>query len=55
MQTVYEMINDVQGYLQVKLVFEIDFEKIEKYGVKKLQRGGGHHYTPLGTQRVKEY
>ena len=29
MQTVYEMKDDVWGYLLVKLVFEIDFEKIE--------------------------
>ena len=35
------MNNDVKGYLQVKLVFEIDFEKIEKYDVEKpiFQRG----------------
>ena len=35
MQTVYEMKDDVWGYLLVKLVFEIDFEKIEKYDVEK--------------------
>ena len=28
MQTVYEMKDDVWGYLLVKLVFEIDFEKL---------------------------
>ena len=42
MQTVYEMKDDVWGYLVVKLVFEIDFEKIEICDVEKpiFLRGG---------------
>ena len=49
------MNNDVYGYLQVKLVFEIGFEKIEKHDVEKpIFRRGGQIWPPLGTQRVKK-
>ena len=40
------MKDDFEGYLQVKLVFEIDFEKIEIYDVEKPIFRRGAKFSP---------
>ena len=35
MQTVHKMKDNVEAYLLVKLVFEFDFERVEKSNVEK--------------------
>ena len=55
MQTIYEMKDDVWGYLLVKLVLKLILKNLRYVMLKNqfFEGGVGLNLAPLGTQRVK--
>ena len=45
MQTVRKMKDNVEAYLLEKLLFQFDFERVEKSCVEKTIFEGGYNYT----------